>query len=193
MLRTMFLHFYILSRLRLNNSFRAGEDFGPRSPQLFIAMNERSESRTLSRIIFPAFRALSASLLTHAAYLLTCEIFNARNGDVIGRRACAPTLRSYLARPCQGWEPYLSCRVFDPTGKTHWHSDGFASVARDPLKAPFTIGLSIGAGIKCNVVFFSKITSRATFFPIYVNKYVTLKKTRFFIFMKNDMLLDIKS
>lgn len=32
----------------------------------------------------------------------------------------------YLARPCQGWESYLSLRVFDPTGKTHWHSNGFA-------------------------------------------------------------------
>ncbi|KYN20766.1 hypothetical protein ALC57_06672, partial [Trachymyrmex cornetzi] len=35
---------------------------------------------------------------------------------------------------------YLSFRVFDPSGKTHWHSGGFASVVCDLLKALFTIG-----------------------------------------------------
>ncbi|EGI61530.1 hypothetical protein G5I_10093 [Acromyrmex echinatior] len=36
--------------------------------------------------------------------------------------------------------PFLPMRVFDPSGKTHWHSGGFASVVCDLLKALFTIG-----------------------------------------------------
>jgi len=93
---------------------------------------------------FELFFFLHFSLLCTDARDLSfsCKIFSTRNSHNDRRRACAPTLRSRLARPCQGWEPYLSFRVFDPTGKTHWHSDGFASVARDPLKALFTIDFS---------------------------------------------------
>lgn len=59
---------------------------------------------------------------------------------------CAPTtLRSYLARPRQGWEPYLSFRVFDPTGKNALalsvapRRHGCSRPTADPFKGPSTI------------------------------------------------------